>query len=125
MDRQRLNSYLYRTAKKLDMLTRATEGSDEKQNKLLEKQSFFSKVRSLFSKYAFSGLAVAVLIVAGYISIDTWLTNRQVTEEVMASSSGDDASHQEREGTDETPVTDDSLNSYKVAADLPRAIYID
>ena len=124
-DRARLNRYLSKTAKKSDLLAKSLDISDKKQNKLLEKQSFFSKVRSLFSKYAFSGLAVAVLIVAGYISVDTWLTNRQVTDEVMASSSGDDASHQEREGTDETPVTDDSLNSYKVAADLPRAIYID
>ena len=121
-----INRSLSRTAKKSDLLARSLEISDKKQKKLLDKPSFFAKVRSLFSRYAISGLAVAVLVAAGYISVDTWLVNRQVTQEVMASGSADDdASHQEKEGTDETLVTDDKLASYRVAADLPRAIYID
>lgn len=130
--RSDINRYLSRTAKKSDLLNRSIELSEQKKSQLLKKASVFHKFRSFFSRYALSGLAVAVLIAAGYISVDTWLVNQRVTNEVMATSSGDDdnatddaTSHQVQEGMDETPATEDRLKSYKVAADLPRAIYID
>lgn len=127
-DYARLNRYLSKAAKKSDLLSQSLELSQQQgQKRLLVKPSLFSHVRVLFSRHALSGLIVAVLVVAGYISVDTWIVNRRVTHEVMASDkSGDTAtSHQEQEGKDETPMTTDRLNSYKVAADMPRLVYID
>ena len=127
-DRVRLHRYLSRAAKKSDLLARSFELSEQIEKELLAKPSFFGKMRSFFGKYALSGLAVAILIVAGYISFDTWQVNRRVATEVAQASekSGDAAtSHQEQEGMDETPIPEDRVASYKVAADMPRAIYID
>ena len=127
-DRATLQRYLSRAAKKSDLLARSFALSEQVEKELLAKPSFFCNMRSFFGKYALSGLAVAVLIVAGYISFDTWQVNRRVTTEVAQASekSGDAAtSHQEQEGMDETPIAEDRVASYKVAADMPRAIYID
>ena len=100
-DRATLQRYLSRAAKKSDLLARSFALSEQVEKELLAKPSFFCNMRSFFGKYALSGLAVAVLIVAGYISFDTWQVNRRVTTEVAQASekSGDAAtSHQEQEG---------------------------
>lgn len=69
---------------------------------------------------------VAIILGAtGYLSIDTWLTNKQVQDQVQAQSGSSSTATTAQEGADETPLPDTSLQNYKVAADLPRALTIE
>lgn len=125
-DRQRLDRYMSRVAKKTDILQKSLELSTANNKKFLVKTSIWQNIRIFISKYAINGVAIALLLVAGYVSIDAWLVNREIKAESSQSTDKDSAtSHQDQEGKDETPLSDDMLNSYKVAPDLPRAIYID
>lgn len=71
-------------------------------------------------------LVIGVLSVTGYVSIDTWLTNREVKQVVAEKQQ---ASTQQSmvlgEGEDETQVAPSAIDSYSVAADLPRVLSID
>ena len=75
-------------------------------------------------------VAVVVLIVTGFISLDTWLTNRQVAGEVAQASPKNDKNDKRSYARadprpDETPLPKDSLKNYMTAADTPRAVYVD
>lgn len=72
--------------------------------------------------------AVALLIITSYVSIDTWLTNSRAVDQAEAAGASGAAGAtwtSEQEGQDETKVSSDALSKYVVAADLPRALYID
>ena len=81
---------------------------------------------------AFSVLAVVVLVLTGYIGLDTWSTNNRlkayatsdtVNANAVVSVSAEE--QQTQEGKDETPLHKDALKNYTVSPDLPRALYID
>ncbi len=70
---------------------------------------------------------LALIVLSGYVGADTWLTNRRVEAQntIPASSEKKSETHQEQEGKDETPPAENSLATYRVAAQNPRALYID
>ncbi len=72
-------------------------------------------------------VATVIVTLSGYVSIDTWLTNRNVASEVHASAGGsaqkDDTTPAD-EGRDESALPKNALANYKVATDQPRALYI-
>lgn len=80
----------------------------------------------------FVGLVVAVImLITGYVSYDTWRTNNLAKEAFVQTSPVDDISvlttddRQSAEGKDESPLPANVLNKYRVAPNLPRALYID
>ncbi len=86
------------------------------------------KKRFDFKKHGLIGLASMVLIVTAYISVDTWMTNRQAQAVLSSDSSSVARSEQghskESEGKDESPIAANALSGYTVSAEYPRAIYI-
>jgi len=73
-------------------------------------------------------LVVLILIATGYVGINTWLTHNRVKEAsnktpsaALGVSTND---YQSQEGKDRTPLPSNALATYTVAADEPRAIYI-
>ena len=74
------------------------------------------------------GLVAAALIVlaaTAYISIDTWLVNAKTATHLETSTDEDTTPSSEEEGKEETEITPEALSQYSVAADVPRALYID
>lgn len=70
-------------------------------------------------------IASAFVLVTGYVSIDTWMTNNEVKAEISEQKSSVGAEdHRAAEGRDETEPTAQTLGSYQVAPDLPKALYI-
>lgn len=118
---------LGRVARQGEVLSRAIQVADNSSPKK-------SRTRgSIFRKATF-GVALTIVIAAtGYVSIDTWLTNRKVEAQfVHASSAKDDTkspqtkqSHQDQEGKDETAISAAMLNAYTVPAKNPRILSID
>jgi LPXTG-site transpeptidase (sortase) family protein len=83
----------------------------------------FSK-RSLFVTI----LMVLILGASGYVGVDTWLTNNRLKTQltpVAQAIASDPKARQAAEGTDTTPLPSNTLASYTVAADLPRALRIE
>lgn len=71
-------------------------------------------------------LAVLILGLTGYVSIDTWMTNNQVRQTTgQAPGSASAGGITLGEGQDETEVTENTVDSYQVAGDLPRVIAIE
>ena len=64
-----------------------------------------------------------ILGITGYVSYDTLNTNSEV-KEVVAQTSSEDTSVL-GEGTDETEVSANVIDSYKVSADMPRVLSIE
>lgn len=75
-------------------------------------------------------LTVIVLIAAVYVIIDTWLTNNRVRDELsgvpVPTTASDETpeNRQAAEGRDEEDLPSNFLDGYSVAADMPRALYI-
>ena len=81
-----------------------------------------------FKRRALIVAAVIFVLITGYVSIDTWVTNSQATKQLETSTNNGEAGAMwtsEQEGQDETKVTAAALSKYAVAADSPRALYID
>lgn len=76
-------------------------------------------------------MAGIFILLTGYVSVDTLITNSRAKEEFSSSKEGSAPTEDTnvhtaaREGQDETELPAHSLSSYAVAADLPRALYID
>lgn len=85
--------------------------------------------RKLFDvkRWGLIGTAVVVLGLTSYVSLDTWLANTKVSNELNATAKADGGGTwtTDQEGQDETKIPKSSLANYAVAADLPRALYID
>lgn len=110
------------------VVTETTDKQDEQPKKL----SFNERIKALSRRNLASGVLVAVLVImTGYVSIDTWLTNQRVKNELSAASVPTAASdetpenRQAAEGRDEQDLPQNFLASYTVAPDAPRALYID
>lgn len=86
-----------------------------------------SRRRLSWRRHAIHFIALALILLSGYVSVDTWLTNRRVEAQntIPASSEKKGETHQDQEGKDETPPAENSLATYRVAAQNPRALYID
>jgi len=71
-------------------------------------------------------VAVIFVLVTGYVSIDTLMTNNRVKAEgAQSAATAPGASTKEQEGQDEAKPAASALTNYAVAADLPRALSID
>ncbi len=68
--------------------------------------------------------AMFILALTGYVSIDTWVTNSEV-KQVVAEKQETGGGMTLGEGEDETEVTPNAVDTYSVAADLPRVLTID
>ncbi len=68
--------------------------------------------------------ALLIIGVTGYVAFDTYITNNVVrkTTQTTAAVQGDSTV---AEGSDETEVSEKSIKSYVVAADMPRTLTID
>lgn len=75
-------------------------------------------------------LALALFIIlgtTGYVSVTTWQTNNQVKQAINSSKSvanSNSSTKSTSKSIDSDKSPNEALNNYKVAADLPRAIYI-
>lgn len=80
-----------------------------------------------FRRTGLIGLALIVLLVTGYVAYDMW-QSEQRTQAVISGDGTDSIAPFTiggAEGIDETPITPNILADYKVAADAPRALFID
>jgi LPXTG-site transpeptidase (sortase) family protein len=69
--------------------------------------------------------AIAILAVTGYVAFDTWISNNVVektTGTTIAAVQGDSTS---LEGSDENVISTSAVDSYVVAADMPRVLTMD
>ncbi len=99
-----------------------------------KKVKLSQKIKSLLTprRLVVGSIVLAILVVTGYVSYDSWQTNllaKQVISESSSSEAGTSPQpteqRQKREGKDRKPLPVNTLKNYKVAADLPRAIFID
>lgn len=90
-------------------------------------QRFKLRMKSrTWSDYLRYGVVAVVLIVSGYLAFDTWMTNRQAREVFSQSVSalrvaGDSNGPSD---LDETSVSNEEKNSYRVPFDMPRYLTI-
>lgn len=126
----RLPKALSRTAHKLQLIHRL----HERQQQPLKAKTTIPGLRALkqLSKRSLAaGIAIAlILIVTGLVSYDTWQTNNRAkqafTEDApMSEVSSTSADRQSNEGKDESALPKNALANYKVAPNLPRALYIE
>jgi LPXTG-site transpeptidase (sortase) family protein len=119
----RMHRQLAQTAKKTDILQKSLH---VEQTHLKKKRTGFS----LFSRKAgLVMMATVIVALSGYVSIDTWLTNRKVESQYVhassvSSSSDNRATEDSGEGRDESNLPQGALANYKVSAEQPRAVYI-
>ncbi|MDO4780933.1 MAG: sortase [Candidatus Saccharibacteria bacterium] len=79
-------------------------------------------------------VAMVVVLVSAYVAVDAWLVNQQVRGDLqetvaaaqsVSTSDNPAEARQAAEGKDETPIPQDVVDKYRVAADLPRVVQID
>lgn len=89
------------------------------------KQTVAKKRKFDWKQAALIAIAVILVGVTGYATYGAWQANQRVRSEVPVAptSSGGEATAVQ-EGTDEAEPHPSALEQYTVAADLPRAIYI-
>lgn len=88
--------------------------------------SRFKKFRKRAIRPAIGGFAaIAILGITGYVAFDTWISTNVVrkTTSSLAAVQGDSTA--QLEGSDENVVSESAINSYVVAADMPRVLSID
>jgi len=121
-----LKRRLAKTAHKAEVLSRTAQPQPVKRS--------WPRIKIFRARTMATGLAMASIVaLTGYVSVDTWLTNRKVEAQfVQAAPAKDEAAaklppkkRQAQEGKDETPVSSATLANYAVAPSKPRAIYID
>ncbi len=100
----------------------SSEPTQDSAAKKSMKQRLFSKSSAL------AGMAMVVFILGLGVSVNSLLTNRNVTQQVQAMSSGkkntSDDGTSGNEKPDESDIHPNAVSSYKVAPDLPRKITI-
>lgn len=100
----------------------------KREKTLLNKVAFNAKK---FKRKRLVSFAVTILLVgvSTYSLVDTWLLNSKIRDNMKTATaaikSDDPDSRQAAEGQDEKKISADSIDSYKVAADLPRVVKID
>lgn len=84
--------------------------------------------RISLKRHGIGVMAVLMIAMTIFVSIDTMLTNSQAKSgisDIIASDLGSATATPDIEGKDESTPSPDLLSSYRVGADMPRAIYID
>ncbi|MCA9340917.1 class F sortase [Candidatus Saccharibacteria bacterium] len=127
--RTTLSHQLTKTAKQTDLLSRVVRQSNHQVTQTSKVSgNLFQK---LFSYRNITATLVAIMLVStGYVTVDTWLTNRQTTAQATSigkagSNPNISSEHAARsEGRDETPLPVNALSTYQVAPSKPRALYI-
>ena len=121
---------LPRVIKPIESLS-AQAKADALQKALLSSQRVLRSERRKGRDMKRAGLvfvAVLFILVTGYVSIDTLVTNNRVKAEgsqpVVVDATAPGATNKEQEGKDEVKPTKDTLANYAVAASLPRALTI-
>ena len=125
----RIEKSLARTTNKTMLLSRVVES-----NKTNPRKKNWTKSLTLH-RVMLSLFLVALIGTTGYISIDTWHTNVQAKQflakskaptqsDVLANSAKDKESDQPATSQGAETSVASTFDSYKVAPDLPRAIYI-
>lgn len=122
-----LDKTLALTTNKAMLLSRAIEAGNYQH----QSQRWFDNL--MVRRLALGTFLVLLLGSTGYVSINTWQTNtqaRQVLAKIDGSTNSGieisvDNQSQLPPGIDTAKPSADNLANYKVAADLPRAIYID
>ena len=118
---------LARTARLLDLMERSNQASS------VERRRTRKIPRMLRSKGGWRTrvpqVAAGILVLVALYSVaDTWLLNRQIKQDlnqtVAAAQSDDPNSRRAAEGKDEAEISSNTIDKYKVAADLPRVITI-
>jgi sortase (surface protein transpeptidase) len=79
--------------------------------------------RAISKKTLAIGLVAGAVALSGYVSIDSWLTNRQVKAEHTQQSANNGGVS--TPAGDDTPVPPSVVDSYKVGPTLPRVIRIE
>ena len=69
--------------------------------------------------------ALLIVGITGYVAFDTYITNNVVRKSTQTVAAVQGDSTVAAEGSDETEVSEQSIKSYVVAADLPRTLSID
>jgi sortase (surface protein transpeptidase) len=136
-----LEKPLAATANKAMLLSRVASANVIKQKKS-KKRTRKPLFRKIVTKQAAIGLVVAIILsTTGYVSFTTWQTDNLAKQafaaQVPATKTGTNTkvkttnsvlistpTKTDAAGTDNTPITKSQLSTYKVAANLPRAIYI-
>lgn len=111
------------TEQKVQAMTRALETARRELDKERKKRSSLKRLSLMLT-------SAVILLVTGYVGIDTWMTNSKVRAEsaltTQASSNVsngiDDTS--KTEGTDKQPLPTHIIAKYTVAPNLPRMLYI-
>ena len=102
-----------------------SSGDESLQRSSFRQRLRVPKVRNLLG----AGIAIVFIGVASYVVIDTWLTNNRVKAQLSTDAamlvSDDPEKRQAAEGRDEQDLPSNFLANYKVAANLPRALYVD
>jgi sortase (surface protein transpeptidase) len=87
--------------------------------------------KSAARQFSLSFGAVAVLLLTGYVSVDTWMTNRKLEAGSTAVAGATDSKKEQKTTLpkdaqpDQTPLPINTLANYSVAPDVPRAVYVD
>lgn len=77
-------------------------------------------------KYALIAIGIALLLVAGYIAVNTLIINDNVQALISKNGGNPNKEHtKDSEGQDEDIPPSNAFWDYKVAAEYPRALYID
>lgn len=122
-----LNYGFGRTARRLDVLSRAIVNQQATQKPSSRFARLFKRNIRRFSLGTF---AVIILAATTYVGFDTWQTNNSAKTQIgqtagaIAAADSNPVARQVAEGTDQTPLPKNSLSDYVVAASLPRALYI-
>lgn len=117
-------------------MTRPVESLSSKQkNDVLQKALFIAerelrkerRKRRDIKRFSLVLIASVFVLVTGYVSIDTWMTNNQVKAEITGTAEelATSETTKETEGKDETVPNVQTIGTYKVAPSLPRVLYID
>jgi len=82
------------------------------------------KTRDL-KRFGLVFIASVFVLVTGYVSIDTWMTNNRVKAEASSGATANSGTWSpDDEGQDEAKPSTESFKKYVVSPELPRAIYI-
>ena len=122
----KLPKALSRTTHKLFLIHRL----NERQNKADSSKHPWWALKNITRRSLLTGLVIGlILLVTGYVSFDTWQTNNRAKQAFTKNTPASDTpspsvDHKSNEGKDESPLPKNALANYKVAPNLPRALYI-
>jgi sortase (surface protein transpeptidase) len=129
--RHRLPKTLSRTAYKLHLLHRLNEQQPHKAKHATAPKHKVHTLKRFSKRSVLTGATIVlILAVTGFVSFDTWQTNNLAKQAFVKDTTATDSTsssstdRQSNEGKDESPLPANVLANYRVASNLPRALYI-